>query len=76
MNIQVAYINMHLFEPLCVFICALFLIYTQIYAYLGAFWIVFGHVLHQLGQVQVALYSNGPYTGTIPFLVYSGEHPV
>ena len=52
MHIQVAYINMHLIAPLCMFICALLLIYMQIYTYVNAFRLAFGLILYHCSPQQ------------------------
>ena len=47
MHITLENIYMHLFSFFCMVVYVYMLIYMQIYAYIGAFWLVFGPVLHQ-----------------------------
>ena len=46
MHITLANIYMHLVASVCMVIGCLSLVYTQICAYIGAFWLAFGPVLH------------------------------
>ena len=52
---------MHLFATFCMFICALLLIYTLIYAYIGAFWLAFGLVLYQFQAILVNPAAQSQY---------------
>ena len=43
---------MYLIGSFCAFIYALLLLYMQIYAYIGAFWLAFGPILHHCSPQQ------------------------
>ena len=49
-------LDKHIYASCCIFLhgyLLLMLVYTQIYAYIGAFWLAFGPVLHHLGSLEM-----------------------